>query len=157
MCIESLETRQHFAVVDQVADIFDFAQLAGHFNSSGNWVSGGSVAEPGIGAFLDLASHFPSLGQVSERNADLNGDSRVDLADFEHFCETAISSAGNNFIRNSAGPGDSDGNGRIDKFDIRAMSASFNEYGNWQNGDFTMNRRVNIQDFALAAANVLAD
>lgn len=110
----------------------------------------------------DLPPTFQILNSVSPippapepRNADLNGDSRVDLADFDFFRQNARSSAANNFIRRSAGPGDADSNGRIDNLDIRALTESFNQYGEWRSGDFTMNGRVTIQDFALAAANVL--
>lgn len=145
MQIESLETRRLLS---------GYAFLASNFNQSSSWMAGDFNYDglTNISDFSELVAQF----NANEAAADVNGDSRVDLADFDHFCETAVDSVANSLIRNSAGPGDSDGNGRIDKFDIRALGASFNSHGDWQNGDFTMNRRVDIQDFALAAANVIA-
>lgn len=167
MQIESLETRRLLSGVlirhtlwgdanlDASANINDFGMLAANFNTPGAWAMGdfdysGSV---NISDFSLLAANFR---EGRELGGDSNADGRVDLNDFNHLCETAIDSTLNNLIRNSAGPGDADSNGRIDKFDIRALGARFNSTGRWQDGDFTMGGRVNTQDFALAAANVIA-
>ncbi len=137
MHIESLEHRRLFSVLD-----LTYIVGATDYTSP---------------VTLPIVNSLPPISPAPQpRNADLNGDSRVDLADFDYFRQNARSSAANNFIRRSAGPGDADSNGRIDNLDIRALTESFNQYGEWRSGDFTMNGRVTIQDFALAAANVLA-
>lgn len=128
--IESLEDRRLFSI------------LQGSFSAPQIW-----AGELGV----DLSARPVTTSSV---DGDLDGDGRVDLADFKHFQIHPSAYALASKIKASAGFGDANTDGRIDQADFDTVRKNFNAAGDWSNGDFTMNGQVNLKDYALAAANL---
>jgi len=122
-----------------------------------NWMDGirlgGDFNYDGI---VDL-SKFTKLASNFGVDGDRNADNVVDSADFDYIRTNADKFANGARIANSAGFGDANFDGRVDKYDIRQIGANFNQNFSisqqWSRGDFTMNGRVELRDFALAVAN----
>jgi len=139
--IEALDGRRMFSNVSGTVNLDDFTTLSAFFGVSPFHWRGGSV----------------NAGYDNISNLVLNRDNRVVLTDFTFIRDNPDWFADGPSIADSAGFGDANIDGRIDKFDVRQLGANFNKNvfreESWTRGDFTLNGRVDLRDFAVAAAS----
>jgi len=149
--IETLDLRRVMSTLGGNVNLDEFTQLSNAF-----WQF---PIDYNLDRKLDLTdvTSFMSL-YSSTNNGDFDSDDIVNAADFTFIRDNKFKFVGGEAIAASAGFGDANMDGRIDTFDFRAIANSFNRENisvqeRWSSGDFTLNGRVTIKDFTLAALN----